>query len=65
MKKKVLAIMLVAMSIMLISACGKKENLYEIPDLSQYKDRLCRRFFECYKYCKRSRVIRRDTHMIV
>ena len=37
MKKKVLAIMLVAMLIMLISACGKKENLYEIPDLSQYK----------------------------
>ena len=37
MKKKVLAIMLIAMSIMLISACGKKENLYEIPDLSQYK----------------------------
>ena len=37
MKKKVLAIMLVAMSIMLISVCGKKENLYEIPDLSQYK----------------------------
>ena len=29
MKKKVLAIMLVAMSIMLISACGKKEKLYE------------------------------------
>ena len=37
MKKKVLAIMLIAMSIMLISACGKKEKLYEIPDLSQYK----------------------------
>ena len=37
MKKKVLAIMLVAMSIMLILACGKKEKLYEIPDLSQYK----------------------------
>ena len=37
MKKKVLAIMLVTMSIMLISACGKKEKLYEIPDLSQYK----------------------------
>ena len=36
-KKKVLAIMLVTMSIMLISACGKKEKLYEIPDLSQYK----------------------------
>ena len=29
--------MLVTMSIMLISACGKKEKLYEIPDLSQYK----------------------------
>ena len=29
--------MLVAVSIMLISACGKKEKLYEIPDLSQYK----------------------------
>ena len=37
MKKKVLAIMLVTMSIMLISACGKKEKLYEIPDLSKYK----------------------------
>ena len=37
MKKKVLAIMLIAMSIMLISPCGKKEKLYEIPDLSQYK----------------------------
>ena len=37
MKKKVLAIMLVAVSIMLISACEKKEKLYEIPDLSQYK----------------------------
>mgnify|MGYP000317337673 CR=1 FL=1 len=38
MKKKVLAIMLVTVSIMLISACGKKrKNLYEIPDLSQYK----------------------------
>ena len=32
-----IAIMLVAVSIMLISACGKKEKLYEIPDLSQYK----------------------------
>ena len=35
--KKVLAIMLVAVSIMVISACGKKEKLYEIPNLSQYK----------------------------
>ena len=37
MKKKVLAIMLVVVSTMLISACGKKEKLYEIPDLSKYK----------------------------
>ena len=37
MKKKVLAIMLIAVSIMLISACEKKEKLYEIPNLSQYK----------------------------
>ena len=37
MKKKVLAIMLIAVSIMLISVCEKKEKLYEIPDLSQYK----------------------------
>ena len=37
MNKKVLEIMLVSISIMLISACGKKEKLYEIPDLSQYK----------------------------
>ena len=37
MKKKVLAIMLVTVSIMLISTCGKKEKLYEILDLSQYK----------------------------
>ena len=29
--------MLIAVSIMLISACEKKEKLYEIPDLSQYK----------------------------
>ena len=41
MKKKVLAIMLVAVSIMLISACGKREKLYEIPDLSQYKTVVC------------------------
>ena len=27
----------VAVSIILISTCGKKEKLYEIPDLSQYK----------------------------
>ena len=48
MKKKVLAIMLVAMSIMLISACGKKEKLYEIPDLSQYKTDYPKLFTEQY-----------------
>ena len=37
MKKKVLTIILVAVSIMLISKKKKKEKLYEIPDLSQYK----------------------------
>lgn len=56
MKKKVLAIMLVAMSIMLISACGKKENLYEIPDLSQYKTDYVGDSSNVIKYCKRSRV---------
>ena len=56
MKKKVLAIMLVTMSIMLISACGKKEKLYEIPDLSQYKTDYVGDSSKCYKYCKRSRV---------
>ena len=39
MKKKALAIILVSMSIMSISACGRKEivTVYETPDLSQYK----------------------------
>ena len=37
MKKKVIAIILVVLSIMSVPACGKKEKLYEIPDLSQYK----------------------------
>lgn len=37
MKKKATAIILVLLSIVLVSACGKKEELYEIPDLSQYK----------------------------
>ena len=40
MKKKVLAIMLVTVSIMLISACGKKEKLYEIPDLVKCRARV-------------------------
>ena len=57
MKKKVLAIMLIAMSIMLISACGKKrKTVRKFPDLSQYKTDYVRRFFKCYKYCKWSRV---------
>ena len=38
MKKKVIAIILVTVSIMLISACArKKEEMYKVPDLSQYK----------------------------
>lgn len=37
MRKKVIAIILLVLSIMSVSACGRKEKLYEIPDLSQYK----------------------------
>ena len=37
MKKKAFAIILVALSIMSVSACGRNEELYEISDLSQYK----------------------------
>ena len=37
MKKKVIAIILVVLSIMSVPACGKKEKMYEVPDLSQYK----------------------------
>ena len=37
MKKKALAVILAVMSIMAISACGRQETVYEIPDLSQYK----------------------------
>ncbi len=37
MKKKGIAIMLAALAVMSVSACGKKEELYEVPDLSQYK----------------------------
>lgn len=37
MKKKGIAIMLVVLAVMSVSACGKKEELYEVPDLSQYK----------------------------
>ena len=37
MRKKVIAIILLVLSIMSVSACGRKEKLYKIPDLSQYK----------------------------
>ena len=37
MKKKVIAIILVVLSIMLFSACGSKEEMHEAPNLSQYK----------------------------
>ncbi len=37
MKKKSIAIILLMLSIGLISACGRKEEMYEVPDLSQYK----------------------------
>ena len=37
MKKKVIAIILIVLSIILVPACGRKEKMYEVPDLSQYK----------------------------
>lgn len=37
MKKKAIAIILVVLSIISVSACGKKEEMYEVPDLSKYK----------------------------
>ena len=37
MMKKVILIILFTLSAILISACGRKEELYEIPNLSQYK----------------------------
>ena len=37
MMKKVILIILFTVSAILLSACGRKEELYEIPDLSQYK----------------------------
>ena len=41
MMKKVIPIILFTVSAILLSACGRKEELYEIPDLSQYKMVLC------------------------
>ena len=37
MMKKVIPIILFTVSAILLSACGRKEELYEIPNLSQYK----------------------------
>ena len=37
MKKKVITIILIVLSIISVPACGRKEKMYEIPDLSQYK----------------------------
>ena len=38
MKRKALAIILVVVTIISISACGRRnEEIYEVPDLSQYK----------------------------
>ena len=37
MKGKALAVILAVVSIMSVSACGRQETVYEIPDLSQYK----------------------------
>ena len=37
MKRKILAIILIVILIISLSACGRRETLYEIPDLSQYK----------------------------
>ena len=37
MKKKVIVIIMFVVSIMSLPACGRKEEMYEVPDLSQYK----------------------------
>lgn len=37
MMKKVIPIILFTVSAILLSACGRKEELYEIPDLSPYR----------------------------
>ena len=37
MGKIINAIILILLSMMSVSACGRKVELYEIPDLSQYK----------------------------
>ena len=37
MKKKSIAIILVVLSIISFPACGRNKEMYEVPDLSQYK----------------------------
>lgn len=37
MKKKAIVIILIALSIISFTACERKGELYEVPDLSQYK----------------------------
>ena len=37
MKKKLIAIILIVLSITFVPSCGRKKEMYEVPDLSQYK----------------------------
>ena len=37
MKKKLIAIILIVLSITSVPSCGRKKEMYEVPDLSQYK----------------------------
>ncbi|MDO4490861.1 MAG: DUF4825 domain-containing protein [Lachnospiraceae bacterium] len=37
MKKRVIVSVFAILSIMLVPACGRKDEIYEVPDLSQYK----------------------------
>ena len=37
MKKKLIAIILIVLSITSVPACGREKEMYEVPDLSQYK----------------------------
>ena len=55
MMKKVIPIILFTVSAILLSACGRKEELYEIPDLSQYKTDYVGDSSNV-KYCKWARV---------
>ena len=37
MQKKLIAIILIVLSITSVPSCGRKKEMYEVPDLSQYK----------------------------